>query len=104
MYEEIANGVLRSSLDTLRQKYSIILLDCSPVMPIADAVIISSQVDGTVLVERELVSRRENVLNAIERLTAAKGNLLGVVFVGSPDEQQYGYGYDGYYGNGKKTT
>jgi capsular exopolysaccharide synthesis family protein len=104
VYEEIANGVLKSSLDVLRQKYSIILLDCSPVMPIADATIISGQVDGTVLVERELVSRRENILHTIERLAAAKGNLLGVVFVGSPDEQQYGYGYDGYYGSDKKTT
>ena len=102
MFEEIANGSFKSYLDELRKRYSFILLDCSPIMPIADATIISGQVDGTIMVERELVSRRESIMTAIERLSSAKGNLLGIVFVGSPDEKQYGYGYSSYYNSGKK--
>lgn len=96
-FEQIANGTFKSNLEELRKKYSIILMDCSPVLPIADATIMSSQVDGTIMVERELVSRRGDVINAVARLNSAGGHILGIVFVGSVSEEKYGYGYSSYY-------
>ena len=54
------------------------------------------------MVERELLSRRENIAKAVERINSAKGNLLGIVFVGSPSEKQYGYGYESYYNAAKR--
>jgi capsular exopolysaccharide synthesis family protein len=101
VYEEIANGAFEAYIGELRKENTIILLDSSPILPIADAVIMSSQVDGTIMVERELVSRRGSVENAISRLGSAGGHLLGVVFVGSSGYEKYGYGYDSsYYGYG----
>lgn len=101
VYEEIANGAFETYISELRKENTIILLDSSPILPIADAVIMSSQVDGTIMVERELVSRRGSVENAISRLGSAGGHLLGVVFVGSSGYEKYGYGYDSsYYGYG----
>jgi len=79
----------------LREQFNIILLDSSPILPVADATILSSQVDGTIMVERELVSRRANVVDALTRLHSAGGRLLGTVFVGSGGQE--GYGYDYYY-------
>jgi len=92
-FEEIANGAFKTCIDKLRKQYNIILLDSPPILPVADAAILSSQVDGTILVERELVSRRVNIIDALARLDSAGGRVLGTVFIGSSDHEKYGYGY-----------
>ncbi len=89
--EEIANGAVQSCIDRLRKQYNIILLDSPPILPLADAAILSSQVDGTIMVERELVSRRADVISALARLGSAGGRLLGTVFIGSGSHEKYGY-------------
>jgi len=89
-FEETANGDFRTHIDKLRKKYNIILLDSPPVLPVADATILSNQVDGTIIVERESVSRRVDVLNALTRLDSAGGHLLGTVFIGSNSLKNYG--------------
>lgn len=106
--EEIANGAFKACMGQLlnQYKYDIILLDSPPMLPVADAVILASQVDGTVMVERENVSQRRNVANALVRLNSTGGRLLGTVFVGSTnsDGHGYGYGYGGYGGYGYRGT
>jgi capsular exopolysaccharide synthesis family protein len=89
-FEEIANGAFKTCIDKLRKQYNIILLDSPPVLPVADAAILSSQVDGTIIVERESVSRRADVINALARLGSAGGCLLGTVFIGSDSNGKYG--------------
>ncbi len=93
VFEETANGAFKACISQLQKQYNIILLDSSPILPVADATIISSQVDGTIMVERELISQRANVINALARLGSAGGRLLGTVFVGSNNNEGYGYGY-----------
>jgi tyrosine-protein kinase Etk/Wzc len=89
-FEETADGDFRIHIDKLRKKFDIILLDGTPVLPVADAVILSNQVDGIIIVERELVSHRSDVINALARLGSAGGHLLGTVFIGSSDQKNYG--------------
>jgi capsular exopolysaccharide synthesis family protein len=90
--EEIANGAFQTCIDRLRTQYDVILLDSAPLLPLADAAILSGQVDGTIMVERELISRRTDVLTALARLGSAGGRLLGTVFIGSGSHEKYGYG------------
>ncbi|MCP4609807.1 MAG: polysaccharide biosynthesis tyrosine autokinase [Planctomycetes bacterium] len=93
VFEETANGAFKACIGQLRKQFNIILLDSSPILPVADAAILSSQVDGTIMVERELVSRRENVITALARLGSAGGRILGTVFVSSESNKGYGYNY-----------
>jgi polysaccharide biosynthesis transport protein len=105
--EEMANGAFRNCIDTLlaRYGYDIVLLDASPVLPVADAVILAGQVDGTIMVERQSVSQRSHVLSALDRLNSTGGQLLGTVFVGSSHPAHYGYGYSyGYHRNETKES
>jgi len=88
--EEIANGAFHACISELRKHYDMILLDSSPILPLADAAILSSQVDGAIMVERELVSRRAEVISALARLGSAGGRLLGTVFIGSDSHEKYG--------------
>lgn len=94
--EVVVNGAFHACIDKFRQQYDVILLDSPPILPLADATILSRQVDGAILVERERISSRVNVNSALERLRAAGGRLLGTVFIGSSSHDRYGYGY-GYY-------
>ena len=96
VFEETANGAFKTCIGQLRKQYNIILLDSPPILMLADATILSSQVDGTIMVERELVSRRANVINALARLLSSGGRLLGTVFIGSGSQEKYGYGYHYY--------
>jgi Mrp family chromosome partitioning ATPase len=99
-FEEIANGAFKTCMSQLAKQcnYDVVLLDSSPILLGADATILASQVDGTIMVEREHVSRRTNVVNALSRLNCAGGRLLGTVFIGSGagDDYGYAYGYDRY--------
>jgi len=101
VFEEIANGAFKTCIGQLRKQYKIILLDSSPILSVADATILSNQVDGTIMVERELVSRRTNVISALARLDSAGGRLLGTVFIGSDNLKDYGYDY--YYSRTSKS-
>lgn len=101
VFEETANGAFKACMSQLRSQYDIMLLDSSPILPVADATILSGQVDGTIMVERELVSQRMNVVDALARLDSAGGRLMGTVFVGSGGSGKYGYGHGYGYGGGK---
>jgi succinoglycan biosynthesis transport protein ExoP len=90
-FEETANGDFKIHIDKLRNQFDFILLDSPPVLPVADAVILSNQVDGVIIVERELISRRTDVINALARLSSAGGRLLGTVFIGSDQLGKSGY-------------
>jgi capsular exopolysaccharide synthesis family protein len=90
VFEQPANGAFKVFIGQIRKQYNIILLDGPPILPVADAVILSNQVDGTIIVERELVSRRTDVINALARLSSASGRLLGTVFIGSDSNGKYG--------------
>ncbi len=100
-FEDIANGAFRKMLTQLYDvhHYDIIVLDCPPVLPKADASILANQVDGAIMVERENVSHRADVVRAVARLGSSGACLLGSVFVGSSARKRsYGYGYGDSYG------
>lgn len=88
-FEETANGHFKGHINKLRKTYDFILLDSPPVLPVADAVILSNQVEGIIIVERELVSHQKQVNNALARLASAGGHLLGTVFIGSRSQINY---------------
>jgi len=54
------------------------------------------------MVERESVSQRTDVANALARLASTGGRLFGTVFVGSAGRNNYGYAYN-YYHRGKES-
>jgi len=92
-FDKASNGAFSLCIEQLRQQYDIILLDGTPVLPVADARILSGLVDGTVVVERQRLSQREDVVDAITCLGSSGCSLLGTIFIGSHANSSYGYGY-----------
>jgi len=97
--ELLANGQFSAALTRWRKKYDFILLDSPPVLPVADARILASQADGTIMVLRSSHCRRTDVTRAYADLGAAGGKLLGTVLVGVRPDEAYGYSYGYGYGH-----
>lgn len=92
--EALATGGFSELLQRWRKAYDVVVLDSSPVLPVADARILACMADGVTMVVREKHCRRTDVFEAMACLGAAGGKLLGTVFVGS--QRRGGY-YAGYY-------
>ncbi|MBN1343897.1 MAG: polysaccharide biosynthesis tyrosine autokinase [Phycisphaerae bacterium] len=81
--ELLANGALATCLERWRKDYDIVLLDSSPVLPVADARILARHTDGTIMVVREGHCRRADVVDALAHLVTAGARLMGTIFIGS---------------------
>ncbi len=95
--ELLANGVFGACLARWRASYDLILLDSPPVLPVADARILSQHADGTILVVREGHCRQAEILATLAYLGNAGGNLLGTVYIGQrTSSRYYGQAYAAY--------
>lgn len=83
-------------LSALRNEFSIVLVDCPPVLPVTDASVLSSRVDGTLIVATVGTTTGRQVTRSLELLRQVGAPLIGMVLNGVGD--QAGYGYHGYYG------
>ena len=79
--ELLANGQFTRLLETWRRDYEFTIVDGPPLGGVADAVILSRQVDGSVLVVRAGHCRRDALAEGLGMFSAAGGHLLGTVFV-----------------------
>lgn len=66
-------------LNRCRQEGFHIIVDAPPVLPVTDSVVLSSKVDGVLVVVSEGKTTREASRLAIQNLTAAGGKILGIV-------------------------
>ena len=95
---------LADAINELRTKYKFVVIDSPPIMAATDAVILSVQVDGVVIVVREGETPKEAFTRSRDLLVSVKSILLGVVLnavdAGAPD-YYYSYRYYPYsYGYG----
>jgi capsular exopolysaccharide synthesis family protein len=85
-------------LNRLSQMADIVLIDCPPVLPMADSIILAPKTDGVLLVMRSGVTKSRAVRDTIEHLRSARVRIIGTVLNGSP-KRANGYRY--YRRNGK---
>jgi capsular exopolysaccharide synthesis family protein len=97
---------MKSLLAHLRQEYDTVVVDTPPVGTISDALVLSPECDGVVVVVQAGGLPREVVQRCKARLDSANARLLGVVLnkVDIEREKQYYYYYNyyaSYYGYGQ---
>lgn len=83
-------------LGSLQAEYDIVLLDCPPVLPVTDALVLSGRVDATLLVGVAGATTRKEASRAIELLRQVDAPLLGVVLNGVDAGGSDGYSYQYY--------
>lgn len=100
--ELLTSPRMRRLLDELASRYDHVVLDCPPVLGLADAPLIGSAVEGMVYVVEAHGVRSSVIRAAIGRLQAANANLVGIVLTKFEAKRAgYGYGYDYGYGYGE---
>jgi capsular exopolysaccharide synthesis family protein len=100
----LSSHKLSEAIAELRAKYKFVVIDSPPIMAATDAVVLSVQTDGVLLVVRSGETPKEAFTRTRDLLTSVKCHLLGVVLnavdASAPD-YYYSYRYYPYsYGYG----
>ncbi|HWJ21043.1 MAG TPA: polysaccharide biosynthesis tyrosine autokinase, partial [Gemmatimonadaceae bacterium] len=101
--ELLGSPAMREVLREAKEQFDVVLFDSPPLLAVTDAAVLSTLVDGTILVVRTASTAREAVRRAVGQLRAVHGRLLGAVLNdadmrGGAYYGGYGYYYYSYYG------
>jgi polysaccharide biosynthesis transport protein len=98
--ELLCSMKMEKLVQTMRQKFDHVVIDSPPILPITDATIISSLVDGVIMVVESDATSRAALNRAVHVMEHSGGRILGTVFnkVDIRRDGYYGYRYyHGYY-------
>jgi len=93
----LASTRLTRILDEVKQHFDHIIIDASPILGLADALILSRQSDGLIFVTRSAQTGKDNFRMSMKRLAQVRAPVLGVVLnCVDLDSPEYSY-YSAYY-------
>lgn len=88
-------------ISNLRASADFVIIDSPPIVPVTDAVVLSSRVDAVLLVIQAGKTRRRHLVKSADLLQQADAPMLGAVMNGAGRHARYGY-YERYgYGYSK---
>ncbi|MBX7150447.1 polysaccharide biosynthesis tyrosine autokinase [bacterium] len=99
-HSEIFSSMRMSLLmNELEKKFDLVIYDTPPILLLTDSIILSSRVDGVLLVVKYGMTEKQNLQNAISALKNVRANIIGIVFNDYSGERRsyYRYAYDSYY-------
>ena len=93
--EMLGSKAMTAFLEEMKKHFDYIVLDTPPLQAVADAQILSTKVDGSLLVVRAGVTKKDAVHNAVSTINKVNGNIIETVLNGadnSKDKYYYYYG------------
>lgn len=91
--ELLGSTRMNQVIEEARHLYDVIIFDMPPVVTVTDAQIMASKADGTLLVVRENVTRKDALTKAKDLLEMVQAKVLGVVYNGAQNLKDQGYYY-----------
>jgi len=95
--ELLASKSMEAMMQKLQQDFEVIIFDSPPVIAVTDAAILSTKVDGTILVVNSGNTNRDALARGNALLESVDAKLLGVLLNGVNVEGMYGSYYYYYY-------
>ena len=98
--ELIETSAMTDLMRQLGEKFDVVIMDCPPLLPVADAAILAARAGGCIMVVRHGKTTKEQLAQAGRRLSAVDARVFGVVLNmikirgSSRGYDAYGYGYD----------
>ena len=77
--EMLASKAMTAFLKEMKDHFDYIVLDTPPVQAVADAQILSTKTDGTLVVVRAGVTKKDEVKNTIHTLNKINANIIGTI-------------------------
>ncbi len=96
--ELIGSKRMAELIKKLSEQLDLVIFDAPPVLSVTDAQIVSTNVDGTILVVRANKTEKNAVKEAVRLIKQVGGHIIGTVL---NDVEVKGSGYYGYYGYSK---
>ena len=93
--EMLGSKAMTAFLEEMKKHFDYIVLDTPPLQAVTDAQILSTKVDGSLIVVRAGVTKKDAVHNAVSIINKVNGNIIGTVLNGadnSKDKYYYYYG------------
>lgn len=91
--EILQSGVTQDLIRKLRDSYDMVIIDGPPLLPVADAAVLSTMADGVILVVHHGQTTRDAVRDGIQRLDQVGGRLFGIAVNMIPRRATGGYYY-----------
>ena len=89
--ELLAGQRMRDVIAELAQRFDVVLIDSPPVLPVADAMILSAYVDAVLLVVAAGQTRRTELRRTTEKLLQAGAPVVGAMLNKATTQDEYGY-------------
>nr|WP_158296475.1 polysaccharide biosynthesis tyrosine autokinase [Nocardioides albidus] len=77
--EILQSRITQDLFNRLRASYDIVIIDAPPLLPVADTSVLATLCDGVIVVVRHAATTRDQVAEAVNRITQVGGRLYGVV-------------------------
>jgi capsular exopolysaccharide synthesis family protein len=89
-------------MDEVLERFDIVLFDSPPIIPITDASILASYVDGVILVSSCGITTWNALQASVRKIQSVRGKLIGCILNKFSNKyRRYHYGYYGSYGSYK---
>jgi receptor protein-tyrosine kinase len=97
--ELVGSEAMVQLLETLRDRFDMIIINTPPLLPVTDAAVLSAHADGAVVVVRAGKTTRHQLMLAMRSLQAVGARLLGTVLNMAPAHR--GAAYAAYWHSGE---
>lgn len=88
-------------LEELKKRFDLVIFDSPPLQVVTDAVVLSKQTDGVILISRADKTRRDELKRSARQIKNVRGNIFGVIVNAIEPDSRSGYYYS-YYGYTEK--
>src|SRR5690606_5559127 len=95
--EMLESEKMRQFLSYMREKYDIVILDSPPVIAVTDSEILSTMVDGTILIVSADTTEMELMERSVELMKNEKSSFIGTILNNFSYRSGYGSYYKYYY-------
>jgi capsular exopolysaccharide synthesis family protein len=83
-------------LDELRERFPLVLVDTPPILPVSDARLVAPCTDGVIMVVAAGTQKPAALTSALEKLSLAGANLIGIVLNQAGEDVDLVDAYDAY--------
>ncbi|UCD63388.1 MAG: CpsD/CapB family tyrosine-protein kinase [Candidatus Zixiibacteriota bacterium] len=84
-------------IDEMKFYYDLIVVDCAPLLPVSDPMLLAPKVDGVLLVVKAGSTQKEVAQRAVQIVDPETSNVLGVVLNNMNHSLPYYYDYEYYH-------
>ena len=100
--ELLGSAAARQVLAELRSRFDYVIIDAPPLLPVTDAAIVASSVDGTLLIARHGRTKREELARAVGNLANVNSRILGAILTLVPGSGEGAYANSDYHDAGRR--